>query len=163
MLGRHQVAINQPVLDHLRDVAHQRNEYARAHGLQHRAGVNENDTRRGVMSEYAYCVWAGIKFRDHEQHHGPPGQDDDINGVQIRSTTWATGHLLTYETDNPGPYVLVTLNKVHNDLVIATLRGWQWLDECNQLKWWRTNCRRPAYWTPQSELHPMSTLTVIYN
>lgn len=163
MLGRHEVAIDQPVLDHLRDVARQRNEYARAHGLQHRAGVNENDTRRGVMSEYAYCVWAGIKFRDHEQHHGPPCQDDDINGVQIRSTTWATGQLLTYKNDKPGQYVLVTLNKLHDDLVIATLRGWQWLHECNTPERWSEKWRRPAYATPQSALHPMSTLTVIYN
>lgn len=164
MRGKHDVVIEQPVLDYLRGVADERNRQSREQGHKHRPGVfGDNCMRQGVMGEYTYCVWAGIDFREHEFLTGLPSEDDDINGVQIRTTTHATGRLLTHQYDKPAPYVLVTLNKVHHGLIVGTLRGWQWLHECNTPDRWDDKLPYPAYATPQSALHPMGTLEVIYN
>jgi hypothetical protein len=156
------IEVRQPVLDYLRGVADERNRQGRVNGCKHRPGVtNDNAMRKGTIGEFAYCVWAGIDFREH-QWLPRPWEDDDINGIQIRTSGREFGQLLTHDYDPPGAYVLVTLDKQHNDLVVATLRGWQWLHECNRPERWNTRLPYPAYATSQSALHPMSTLTINY-
>jgi len=162
--NRYEVRIEQPVLDYLRGVADERNRRGRERGYKHRPGVRgDNPMRQGTMGEYVYCVWAGIDFREHEFNPHLPSEDDDINGVQIRATTCPTGRLLTHPYDKQAPYVLVTLDKMNQDLVVGTLRGWQWLHECNTRDRWDTTLPHPAYATPQSALHPMHTLDIQYN
>jgi hypothetical protein len=143
--SKYEVRVEQPVLDYLRGVADERNRRDRERGYKHRPGVcGDNAMRQGTIGEYVYCAWAGIDFREH-------------------ATTHSTGRLLTHDYDKPAPYVLVTLNKVNNDCIIGTLRGWQWLHECNTPDRWDDTLPYPAYATPQSVLHPMHTLEVIYN
>jgi len=162
--SKYEVRVEQPVLNYLRGVADERNRRDRERGYKHRPGVcGDNAMRQGTIGEYVYCAWAGIDFREHEFDSRLPSEDDDINGVQIRATTHATGRLLTHDYDKPAPYVLVTLNKVNDDCIIGTLRGWQWLHECNTTDRWDDRLPYPAYATSQSLLHPMHTLEVIYN
>jgi hypothetical protein len=162
--NKNSIELRQPVLDYLRGVADERNRQDRERGYKHRPGVfGDNAQRKGVMGEFVYCAWAGIDYTQHAFDTRPPWEDDDINGIQIRASSHSWGDLLTHEYDPPGAYVLVTLDKVHQDLIVGTLRGWQWLNECNVAHRWNTRLPRPAYATPQSALHPMDTLDVKYN
>jgi hypothetical protein len=160
--NKNSIELRQPVLDYLRGVADERNRQDRERGCKHRPGITgDNAQRKGVMGEFVYCAWAGIDYTQHEFIDGAFADDDDINGIQIRSTTHATGHLITYDRDKDAPYVLVTLDKVDNDFIIGTLRGWAWLHETRHADRWQS--KYDSYWTPQSALHPMDTLNVKYN
>jgi len=150
------------VLNYLRGIADERNRQDRERGCKHRSSINnDNAQRKGVMGEFVYCAWAGIDYTEHEFITGKFADDDDINGVQIRSTTHSTGHLITTDRDKPAPYVLVTLDKVDDDCIIGTLRGWAWLHDTKHPRNWRA--QYSSYWTPQSVLHPMDTLNIKYN
>lgn len=162
MPNKHSIELRQPILNYLRGVADERNRQDRERGCKHRPGIhNDNAQRKGVMGEFVYCAWAGIDYTQHEFIDGNFADDDDINGVQIRSTTHSTGHLVTYDRDKPAPYVLVTLDKVNDDLIIGTLRGWAWLNETRLGSHYRA--LYDCYFTPQSALHPMDTLNIKYN
>ena len=114
--------------------------------------------RIGVMGELAVATYLELPF-DWQCNYTPTSKDDDVHGIQVRATDRGNGHLITHPDDKHAPYVLVTLAITGVMRVTASLQGWLPLDECNIWAHWRTDIPYPAYMTPQTALHPITTLT----
>lgn len=108
----------------------------------------------GAAGEVAVSKHLGIIY-------GYRGYDPaayDVAGCEIRTTLRPNGCLITHPEDKHAPYVLaVAIPGTKYDWHIQ-LRGWAWLDNCNQPQHWRTDVRFPCYMTPQTALQPMATL-----
>ena len=84
------------------------------------------------------------------------GAKNDVDGVEVRTTTYAAGKLLIHPDDQDDtPYILVTGYGLS-----WILRGWILGRDAKQQKWYRdvNNNRRFAYFVPQDSLHGMDTL-----
>ena len=142
------------------------NERIRKYGREHRP-YNGTLTpeklirinRLGVMGELAVAAYLDVPY-NWECNYTPTSKDDDVHGIQVRATDYGNGHLITHSDDLYAPYVLVTLAITGHMRVTASLQGWAPLDECNIAEHWRTDIPYPAYMTPQTALHPMTTLTI---
>jgi hypothetical protein len=87
----------------------------------------------------------------------------DVAGYEVRGTDLANGCLITRDFDKPAIYVLGIVDRVDYLNYHVTLAGWA--NYADTLKpehhrpsdWYRAN----AYYTPQTELHPLGTLPTI--
>jgi hypothetical protein len=81
----------------------------------------------------------------------------DVGPIQVRSTTRRDGRLIIHLTDpDPAAYVLA----IGLSLTVWILAGWITGTEAKQDHWWTDpNTGRPAYFIPQSALHPIAGLT----
>ena len=116
--------------------------------------------RMGVIGELAVAHYLQLDYAWHCDWTGE-GKDDDVHGIQVRATDYGNGCLVTHPDDRHAPYVLVTLAITGHMQVTASLQGWLQLEQCNIWDHWRTDVPYPAYFTPQTALHPINTLTPI--
>jgi len=82
----------------------------------------------------------------------------DVAGHEVRSTQRFNGCLITHETDKPAIYVLALVHRISYYKFDVVLAGWIDLLDANTPNHWRTDVRHPAFFTPQTVLHPMGTL-----
>lgn len=78
-------------------------------------------------------------------------KDDDLNGIHVRSTPYASGHLIVYE-DDPGdaPFVLMV-----GVLPTFTAAGYMRGKDAKQQQWLHA---QGQYWVPQDQLLPIDVL-----
>ncbi len=114
--------------------------------------------RLGVMGELAVATYLQLPY-SFDCNYTPTSKDDDVHGIQVRATDYGNGSLITHPDDKDAPYVLVTLAITGHMQVTASLQGWLPLEQCNLWHYWRSNVPYPAYFVPQTALHPMATLT----
>lgn len=120
----------------------------------------------GQWSQEMLCRYLCVDNPGTVLTHDNYADDEDVYGIQVRSTLHANGHLLTRDIDKPAPYVLVTLERVTFDHVRGTLRGWAYLHECNKPHRWQTHAPNgqpltlPCYMTPQTALHHIDTVPI---
>ena len=135
--------------------------YAATIGAKHRHAWHpdpQEEQRRqtvGWLGELAVAKHFGVKYEfatdyDKARH--------DVAGLEVRSTEHFDGHLITYPDDKPAPYVLALVHRISFHKFDVVLAGWIDLHNANTDAHWRTNMRAPGYFTPQSALHPLSTL-----
>jgi hypothetical protein len=115
------------------------------------AGV-ENDWQihvEGALGEYALAKQLGIFFSGAHTFGST-----DVGQWQVRTSTRSDGSLILHPTDaDDDRFVLVTgINGSY------AIRGWIYGHEGKRDEWWRdpTGKGRPAFFVPQSALHPMS-------
>jgi hypothetical protein len=81
---------------------------------------------------------------------------DDVGVLQVRTTRYDNGRLTIHPPDaDDRAFVLITGRAPH-----FTLRGWMRACDAKQDKWWTdpTGGKRPAFFVPQSELHPIEDI-----
>lgn len=74
----------------------------------------------------------------------------------MRSTDYRSGHLLVHPRDDDHDlFILVVVNGRNLEI-----KGWMTGSEAKDKKYWgdKFKNRRPAYWVPQRDLRPFSTL-----
>jgi hypothetical protein len=115
---------------------------------------------KGVLGELAVAEY----FNYDLFYLGYDPKRSDVLGYQVRTTYWPDGNLLTHPVktltnpggDNPGRYILVTIDQLTQQ---ATLRGYSTLARCNERKTnWNTKNRWPCFFMPQSQLWPIDML-----
>ena len=135
----------------MRRVTAIREGYTPTHGLK--SSLEEY----GIDIEGAYCEYAaaselGVFWRGLLG----PGKVEDIGGYHVRGTRRLNGCLILHKSDPDGvKFLLVTGEKGH-----YIVRGWMTSTEGkNDDKYWKTEMYgkpvRPAYFVPQSDLHPL--------
>ena len=79
-------------------------------------------------------------------------KDDDLNGVHVRSTPYATGHLIVYDDDpDDAPFVLMV-----GVLPRFTAAGYMRGRDAKQQQW--LHAQGGQYWVPQDQLKPIHIL-----
>jgi hypothetical protein len=161
------ITLTQPRLDELRVMARRQYELDPDRHRLVMQGQGIKMHTEGKFGQEAVAVYLCVDNPDRLMASVADfAADNDVYGIQVRATTHTYGHLITKPNDKPGPYVLVTLERVNYNLVYATLRGWAWLHECNIDARWRTHgpngqlLPRSCYMTPQSALHPIDTVPI---
>lgn len=109
----------------------------------------------GAATELAAAKFLGVapNWGEHTMD-----QPDLLNGVEVRGTAWATGHLIVHHNDKKRPFVFGTVDLTKHQVI---LRGWKHLDECRQEKYWRpksTTVTIASFWIPQSDLNELTEL-----
>jgi hypothetical protein len=112
--------------------------------------------RAGAAAELAVAIALGVEWNPDPAVSD--GGKPDVGIWHVRSTKYANGHLLLYnagptikKADPPGGhYVLVTGTRPH-----LTLAAWCYGYEGKLPHYWRTDCRQPCYWVPQSAMRPV--------
>lgn len=109
----------------------------------------------GAIAEYVVAKALGVTWMPVIGHLDT--DDGDVEGLQVRSTAYAGGHLILKEKDPEGLYVLVVLDLRSQS---ASIRGWVDALEARDVLYWRngTAGRAGGYWVPQSALHPWSSI-----
>lgn len=123
-----------------------------------RAGVNQQPAHlawqvkiEGALAELAVAkalgdYWSGASYRGAA----------DSGGIEVRMTRYQDGCLFLHEHDkSDARYVLAAgLNGTYK------VAGWLWGREGQQEKYWRRVSaeRNPAFFVPQSELHPLDEI-----
>jgi hypothetical protein len=99
-----------------------------------------------VVAKFIDRFWSGQLGNYKARDAGP---------VQVRTTRYSDGHLLLYDTDvDDHPFVLV-----YGEAPEFTMAGWCYAREGKHTMYARlTPHGKPAYWVPQSALHPMGVL-----
>lgn len=127
---------------------------ARAKGRQNYYGAQSADSElldmigavgECVVAKHLNRFWAGAgAFRG-----------GDVDDFQVRTTTYDSGHLVLNNNDSDDKkYILVCVNSG-----VGKIRGWVYAREGKQAKYWKDKSGRgPAYYVPQSDLRPISTL-----
>ena len=156
-----QIIITGQLHDDIMRVGKERHELCRQWGQKDKRHVGRNAlawNQQGLFAEVAVGIELDIEW-DWMAEWQPGGHDNDVNGIQVRSTAGHDRNLLTLEHDEPGPYVLVTIARVHPQAVECRIHGWAPLEECN-IAAHRT--RLPSgdigYLTPKTALHRIDTL-----
>ena len=84
-------------------------------------------------------------------------KDDDLNGIHVRSTPYATGHLIVYDDDPAdAPFVLMV-----GVLPSFKAAGWILAGEAKQLHW--LDEQGGQYWVPQDQLRSIDVLRLNMN
>lgn len=157
-----QIIITGQLHDDIMHAGKRRNDLCRQWGQKDKRHVGKNSlawNQQGLFAEVAVGIQLDIEW-DWWAEFRPGGHDNDVNGIQVRSTAGHDRKLLTLDNDIPGPYVLVTIARVHPQAVECRIHGWAPLDECN------VDAHRTVlpsgdvgYLTPKTALHPIDTLT----
>ena len=118
------------------------------------------ESLKGVLGEIAVA-----EYFNYDLHYlGYDPKRSDVLGYQVRTTYWPDGNLLTHPVktltnpggDNPGRYILVTIDQLTLE---ATLRGYSTLARCNERQInWNTKNRWPCFFMPQNQLWPIDML-----
>lgn len=107
----------------------------------------------GVLGELVVASVFGVYWRGAADD-GSEGQPDDVDGMQVRATPRLDGCLIVHRKDlDDAPFILVC-----GIPPTFTIPGWLTGAAAKQLRWWRNDVRSPAYFVPQSELHPIEQL-----
>lgn len=110
----------------------------------------------GAAGEMAVASYLGMKhelYREVEARRG----SDDLPGIDIKTRSKHSYDLIVQKQESPDKkFVLVTIENQQ-----TLLHGWCYGREGMDARYWADPARgRPAYFVPQSALHPMETLTV---
>ena len=147
-------------------------EMARAEGFRRQA-VNEAQGLRGrnggawkgskaldihllgAAGEVAVASYLGLKehlFKETEAKRG----SDDLPGIDVKTRSKASYDLIVQRQSDPNrKFVLVTIESQQ-----TLIHGWCYGKDAMQDQFWKDPARgRPAYFVPQSALHPMETLS----
>ena len=107
----------------------------------------------GAAGEMAVAKWRGKFFLPHLNTFHKVA---DCGGVEVRSTSHASGHLILRDNDPADRrYVLAIVGRDG-----VTLAGWIQGREGRQPEWRRASrtSDRPAWWVPQESLMAMDSL-----
>lgn len=124
---------------------------AMKNGHRPRYGYQESD-RWGTDIEAALCEMAVAKATG-KWWHGKGGVDrGDLLGAEVRSTKLDNGCLILHPDDDDNlPFYLVT-----GELGRYQVRGWIMARDGKREEYWREKVKgRPAFFVPQSALHPV--------
>ena len=158
------IKLSEQDLEFAAQIAQQRNASQRAAGRPDGLVKGSSIGRdvQGAQAELAVSkilnlpwdgTWLPIAVWDKWKHEGT-----DVSGLEIRSTTLATGRLILHHSDKDhAPYVLVISSPASE----FQLMGWCYGIDGKQAKYWRTNVPRPCYMVPQSELKTVDSLVEI--
>lgn len=100
-----------------------------------------------AVAKYRNVFWMGSigKFK----------KENDVFGVEVRSTTLERGSLIIREGDQDDAKFILVVGKLPHKKII----GWIYGKEAKQSKWLRSpNGREPAYFVPQDVLKDLNTL-----
>jgi hypothetical protein len=129
-------------------------------GLKGRNGGPEDGDKAlrahmlGAAGELAVASYLGLKehlFKETEAKRG----SDDLPGIDVKTRSKSRYDLIVQKHENPSKkFVLVTIENRQ-----TLLHGWCYGHEAmNELYWSDPARGRPAYFVPQSVLHPMDAL-----
>lgn len=109
----------------------------------------------GAAGEVAVASYLGLKehlFKETEARRG----SDDLPGIDVKTRSRHTYDLIVQKQENPDKkFFLVTIENQ-----VTLLHGWCYGRQAMQERFWADPARgRPAYFVPQSALHPMETLS----
>lgn len=146
----------------VREYTERKNLICHAQGFTHRHAwrpdPKEEQQRQlvGHLGEVALAKFLGVTYEWPLEYDAARY---DVAGHEVRSTLRFDGSLITHETDKPAPYVLALVHRISYYKFDVVLAGWIPLEEANQPQHWRTDTRAPAYFTPQTALRPIGTLS----
>lgn len=129
-------------------------------GLKGRNGGPEDGDKAlrahmlGAAGELAVASYLGLKdhlFKEAEAKRG----SDDLPGIDVKTRSKSRYDLVVQKHENPSKkFVLVTIENRQ-----TLLHGWCYGHEAMNERYWADPARgRPAYFVPQSALHPMEAL-----
>ena len=129
-------------------------------GLKGRNGGPEDGDKAlrahmlGAAGELAVASYLGLKdhlFKEAEAKRG----SDDLPGIDVKTRSKSRYDLVVQKHENPSKkFVLVTIENRQ-----TLLHGWCYGHEAMNERYWADPARgRPAYFVPQSVLHPMEAL-----
>jgi len=124
------------------------------HGADDRPENNWQIDIMGVMGEMAVSK-AFKKFWNPAATDGNLSElEGDVEKFQVRSTGYASGHLIMYEYDKPdAPYILALVREPWVKLV-----GWMNLDGAQKIGDARPSKTHMCYWMRQEQLYEMDDL-----
>jgi hypothetical protein len=117
-----------------------------AHGFR---GDGEAINLDGTLAELA--VAKGLDYFFRPLGHLPGEDVPDVGPFQIRSTRWASGKLIVYESDPDDPFLLVVVESEAR----FRIAGWIEAAEAKNPDFWNPEARDPSFWIPQSALRPI--------
>ena len=126
------------------------------------AQTEKDDWQINIMSCIGERAWAKYKNIYYNAEIGNYGAADVGNYYQIRASSIVNRHnaelRLHAKDEDEKPYILTLVGM---EQVIFV--GWLFAYEGKLTKYWgdRWGVRRPAYFVPQKDLHPMSTIPEI--
>jgi hypothetical protein len=147
-------------LEYAMDVAVHRAIVAKQDGRRDRYGCAPAQWAHTHVESYppelAVAKWTGLEW------HGPDPYDPDLadvgDDIEVRSTTRRDGCLITHPADKDDRRFYLVIPKGPEDPRTFHIVGWRWGRETKVPRYWRTNTGRPAYFTPQADLHPVGAL-----
>ena len=109
----------------------------------------------GAAGEMAVASYLGMKHELYKEVEAKRGSDD-LPGIDIKTRSKHFYSLIVQKQEDPDKkFVLVTIENQQ-----TLLHGWCYGREAMDERYWADPARgRPAYFVPQSALHPMETLS----
>jgi hypothetical protein len=138
------------------EIGRRRYAAARGHGYRHAHGADDSliPDLAGARAEAAFRRMLGVPLSAWNIHMGRgwSARGADVAGWEVRSTDWRLGCLLLHPED---PDDLKFALIITADDPIFRCAGWILAAEGKSQRWWRSPTGRPAFFVPQSELHPL--------
>ena len=109
----------------------------------------------GAAGEMAVASYLGMKHELYKEVEAKRGSDD-LPGIDVKTRSKSRYDLIVQKNEDPSKkFVLVTIENQQ-----TLLHGWCYGHEGMDARYWADPARgRPAYFVPQSALHPMETLS----
>ena len=109
----------------------------------------------GAAGEMAVASYLGMKHELYKEVEAKRGSDD-LPGIDVKTRSKLRYDLIIQKSEDPNKkFVLVTIENQQ-----TFLHGWCYGHEGMDALYWADPARgRPAYFVPQSALHPMETLS----
>jgi hypothetical protein len=109
----------------------------------------------GAAGEVAVASYLGLKEHLFKETEACRGSDDLPGGIDVKTRSKSRYDLIVQKHENPSKkFVLVTIENRQ-----TLLHGWCYGNEAMDERYWADPARgRPAYFVPQSTLHPMEAL-----
>ena len=110
----------------------------------------------GAAGEVAVASYLGLKEHLFKETEAKKGSDDLPGGIDVKTRSKASYDLIVQRQSDPNrKFVLVTIESQQ-----TLIHGWCYGKDAMQSQFWKDPARgRPAYFVPQSALHPMETLS----
>ena len=109
----------------------------------------------GAAGEMAVASYLGMKHELYKEVEAKRGSDD-LPGIDVKTRSKSRYDLIIQKNEDPSKkFVLVTIENQQ-----TFLHGWCYGHQGMDARYWADPARgRPAYFVPQSALHPMETLS----
>ena len=109
----------------------------------------------GAAGEMAVASYLGMKHELYKETEAKKGSDD-LPGIDVKTRSKSRYDLIIQKNEDPSKkFVLVTIENQQ-----TFLHGWCYGHQGMDARYWADPARgRPAYFVPQSALHPMETLS----
>jgi hypothetical protein len=109
----------------------------------------------GAAGEMAVASYLGMKHELYKEVEAKRGSDD-LPGIDVKTRSKSRYDLIIQKSEDPDKkFVLVTIENQQ-----TFLHGWCYGHQGMDAQYWADPARgRPAYFVPQSALHPMETLS----